>query len=74
MTIEAKFTSKSQFEDKFEHIANYNGYQILIDDEARKLIDMDEITIDENGWHYFKKLIVDNAPIIKLGRKSSCIF
>lgn len=73
MTVEAKFTSKSQFKGNFEPIANYNGYTILIDDEARKLIDMNEITIDQNGWQYYKRLIVDNAPLIKLDRKSSCL-
>ena len=72
LTVEASFNIKTKFNGEFKEISNYNGFPILIEPEAEELLQRDELKIDETGWYFYKRLIVENSPLIPKSGGAYC--
>ncbi|MHA1270238.1 MAG: hypothetical protein ACTSPY_10665 [Candidatus Helarchaeota archaeon] len=72
LTVAVDINSRSKYNNKFIEISKLNGYPVYINESAEKLIKRKEITIDEGGWYFYKKLIILNPPIVRMHGGNSC--
>jgi len=71
--VEVSLNTKSRFNEEFLEESVVDGLPIMITEKAKKLLNRDNIVIDEGGWILYKHLIIQNAPIVRASRSSKGI-